>query len=46
METRQIQYFLEVAKRKYRIEEADALHVAQSAVSRQFSNLKIVVTLH
>ncbi|NWQ42801.1 LysR family transcriptional regulator [Bacillus sp. EB106-08-02-XG196] len=40
METRQIQYFLEVAKREHVTEAADALHIAQSAISRQISNLE------
>jgi len=40
METRQIQYFLEVAKREHITEAADALHVAQSSVSRQLVNLE------
>lgn len=40
METRQIQYFLEVAKREHVTEAADALHIAQSAISRQIANLE------
>lgn len=40
METRQIQYFLEVAKREHVTEAAYALHVAQSSVSRQIFNLE------
>lgn len=40
MELRQIQYFIEVAKREHVSEAAVALHVAQSAVSRQISNLE------
>ncbi|OLS40036.1 LysR family transcriptional regulator [Bacillus sp. MRMR6] len=40
METRQIQYFLEVAKREHVTEAAEALHVAQSSVSRQIFNLE------
>ncbi|WP_156288961.1 LysR family transcriptional regulator [Oceanobacillus salinisoli] len=40
METRQIQYFMEVAKREHVTEAADALHVAQSSVSRQIFNLE------
>ena len=40
METRQIQYFLEVAKREHVTDAADALHVAQSSVSRQIFNLE------
>lgn len=40
LELRQIQYFIEVAKREHMTEAADALHVAQSAVSRQIVNLE------
>ncbi|MCT2535202.1 LysR family transcriptional regulator [Aquibacillus koreensis] len=40
MEIRQIQYFMEVAKREHVTEAADALHVAQSSVSRQIFNLE------
>ncbi|KGA97998.1 LysR family transcriptional regulator [Alkalihalobacillus alcalophilus ATCC 27647 = CGMCC 1.3604] len=40
MEFRQIKYFMEVAKREHVTEAADALHVAQSAVSRQIANLE------
>ncbi|MBU8880447.1 LysR family transcriptional regulator [Bacillus sp. FJAT-29790] len=40
MELRQIQYFMEVAKREHVTEAAVALHVAQSAVSRQIVNLE------
>lgn len=40
MELRQIQYFIEVAKREHVTEAALALHVAQSAVSRQIFNLE------
>ncbi|MDG5787708.1 LysR family transcriptional regulator [Evansella sp. AB-P1] len=40
MELRQIKYFMEVAKREHVTEAADALHVAQSAVSRQIYNLE------
>lgn len=40
MELRQIQYFIEVAKREHVTEAANALHVAQSAVSRQIFNLE------
>jgi LysR family transcriptional regulator, transcription activator of glutamate synthase operon len=40
MEKRQIQYFMEVAKREHVTEAADALHVAQSSVSRQIFNLE------
>ncbi|MDQ0219180.1 LysR family transcriptional regulator [Peribacillus cavernae] len=40
MELRQIQYFIEVAKLEHVTEAALALHVAQSAVSRQIVNLE------
>ncbi len=40
MEIRQIRYFIEVAKREHVTEAADALHVAQSSVSRQLSGLE------
>ena len=40
MELRQIKYFIEVAKREHVTEAAVALHVAQSAVSRQIFNLE------
>lgn len=40
MELRQVQYFIEVAKREHVTEAANALHVAQSAVSRQIVNLE------
>ncbi|ASA95806.1 MULTISPECIES: LysR family transcriptional regulator [Anoxybacillus] len=40
MELRQLIYFTEVAKREHVSEAAEALHVAQSAVSRQISNLE------
>lgn len=40
LELRQIQYFMEVAKREHVTEAANALHVAQSAVSRQIFNLE------
>lgn len=40
MELRQIQYFIEVAKREHVTEAAHAMHVAQSAVSRQIFNLE------
>ncbi|MFC0470409.1 LysR family transcriptional regulator [Halalkalibacter kiskunsagensis] len=40
MELRQIKYFMEVAKREHVTEAADAIHVAQSAVSRQIFNLE------
>lgn len=40
MELRQLRYFMEVGKREHMTEAADALHVAQSAVSRQIVNLE------
>lgn len=40
MEIRQIKYFIEVAKVEHVTEAANNLHVAQSAVSRQISNLE------
>lgn len=40
MELRQITYFIEVAKREHVTEAAEALHVAQSAISRQIFNLE------
>lgn len=40
MELRQIQYFLEVAKREHVTDAANSMHVAQSAVSRQIANLE------
>lgn len=40
MELRQIEYFIEVAKREHMTEAAARLHVAQSAVSRQIFNLE------
>lgn len=40
LELRQIRYFIEVAKREHVTEAAHALHVAQSAVSRQIFNLE------
>jgi len=40
MELRQIQYFIEVATREHMTEAANALHVAQSAISRQIVNLE------
>lgn len=40
VELRQIQYFIEVAKREHVTEAAASLHVAQSAVSRQIYNLE------
>jgi LysR family transcriptional activator of glutamate synthase operon len=40
VELRQIKYFIEVAKREHVTEAAHALHVAQSAISRQIANLE------
>jgi LysR family transcriptional activator of glutamate synthase operon len=40
MELRQLRYFVEVAEREHVTEAADALNVAQSAVSRQIANLE------
>ncbi|MFC3041193.1 LysR family transcriptional regulator [Virgibacillus xinjiangensis] len=40
MELKQIKYFIEVAKREHVTEAANALHIAQSAVSRQIFNLE------
>ncbi len=40
MELRQIKYFIEVAEREHVTEASVALHVAQSAVSRQIFNLE------
>jgi len=40
MELKQIKYFIEVAKREHVTEAAQALHIAQSAVSRQLYNLE------
>jgi LysR family transcriptional activator of glutamate synthase operon len=40
MEFRQLQYFIEVAKREHVTQASEALHVAQSAVSRQISLLE------
>ncbi len=40
MELRQIKYFIEVARREHVTDAAEALHVAQSAVSRQIANLE------
>ncbi|QOY35613.1 LysR family transcriptional regulator [Anaerobacillus isosaccharinicus] len=40
MELRQIQYFIEVAKREHVTDAANVMHVAQSAVSRQVFNLE------
>ena len=40
LELRQIKYFIEVAKREHVTAAANALHVAQSAVSRQIFNLE------
>src|SRR5699024_4369924 len=40
MEFRQIKYFMEVAKREHVTDAANALHIAQSAGSRQIFNLE------
>lgn len=40
MELRQLRYFVAVAEREHVSEAAFELHVAQSAVSRQISNLE------
>lgn len=40
VEFRQLSYFLEVAKREHMTEAAEALHVAQSSVSRSIHNLE------
>lgn len=40
MELRQLRYFVAVAEREHISEAAEFLHVAQSAVSRQISNLE------
>ncbi|SDV99935.1 LysR family transcriptional regulator, transcription activator of glutamate synthase operon [Marininema mesophilum] len=40
MDFKQIQYFIEVAKREHVTEAAHNLHVAQSAISRQIANLE------
>lgn len=40
MELKQLRYFIEVAEREHVSEAAAYLHVAQSAVSRQISNLE------
>ncbi|TYP79009.1 LysR family transcriptional regulator [Paenibacillus methanolicus] len=40
MEVRQMRYFMEVAKREHVTEAANALHVAQSSVSRQLFQLE------
>lgn len=40
LEIRQIRYFIEVANREHVTKAADALHVAQSSVSRQIFNLE------
>lgn len=40
MELRQIRYFIEVARREHVTEASNALHVAQSAVSRALANLE------
>lgn len=40
MELRQIEYFIEAAKREHITKAAEALHVAQSAISRQITLLE------
>lgn len=40
MEFRQLQYFVEVARQEHLTRAADSLHVAQSAISRQISQLE------
>lgn len=40
MEFRQIEYFIETARREHVTQAAEALHVAQSAISRQISLLE------
>ncbi|MFT8872470.1 MAG: LysR family transcriptional regulator [Sporolactobacillus sp.] len=40
MELRQIRYFIEVARREHITKAAEALHVAQSAISRQITLLE------
>lgn len=40
MELRQLKYFIEVAEREHMSEAAEYLDVAQSAVSRQITNLE------
>lgn len=40
MELRQIKYFIEVAQREHITQAAEHLHIAQSAISRQISNLE------
>ncbi|MCL1631139.1 LysR substrate-binding domain-containing protein [Sporolactobacillus sp. CPB3-1] len=40
MELRQIQYFIEAATREHMTQASEALHVAQSAISRQISLLE------
>jgi LysR family transcriptional activator of glutamate synthase operon len=40
MELRQIQYFIEVARREHVTRASESLHVAQSAISKQISNLE------
>ncbi|WML44233.1 LysR family transcriptional regulator [Neobacillus sp. PS3-40] len=40
MELRQLKYFIEVAKQEHISIAAETLHIAQSAVSRQISNLE------
>jgi LysR family transcriptional regulator, transcription activator of glutamate synthase operon len=40
MEMRQLKYFLAVAESEHVTQASEALHVAQSAISRQISNLE------
>jgi LysR family transcriptional activator of glutamate synthase operon len=40
MELRQLEYFIEVARGEHVTQAAEKLHVAQSAISRQISNLE------
>lgn len=40
MELRQIEYFIEAAKREHMTQAAESLHVAQSAISRQITMLE------
>ena len=46
MELRQLHYFVEVAEREHVSEAAQHLHVAQSAISRQISNLEAELGVH
>lgn len=40
MEFRQLEYFMEVAKREHMTDAAEELHVSQSSVSRSIYNLE------